>query len=134
MKVAKIAQLVLSKSEKGLWYDHDERTFDARGWGIAIKFFAGPIVRPITKPQYWFKKGIPSKWNEFDTKWHFLLKLWWPLCPFLSVALGKYGVYIGFKVFDLESAKYRQMVGEDEVYPGSQALTPSITTRISRWE
>lgn len=134
MKVFKLLQVVLSKAEKGLWYDHDQRFYDERGWGLVFKVFAGPIVRPITKPQYWFVAGIPSKWNEFDPQFHYLLKLWLPLCPFISIAAGRFGLYAGFKVFDLESEKYRKMVGSANVHPGSQALTPSITTRTTRWK
>lgn len=135
MKVYKLFQLGVSTAEKGLWWDHDEREYCPDGWGIVFKLFSGPVVRPMTKPRFWFAKSpVPSKWNEFDPDYHWLLKWWMPLAPFLSVALGRYGFYIGFKVFDLESAKYRQMAGVDEVYPGSQALTPSITTRTTRWK
>lgn len=133
MKVYKLLQLVVSKAEKGLWWDHDEREYQSNGWGIMLKLFAGPVVRPITKPKYWFKDA-PSKWNEFDPEYHLLFKLPFFIGPFISVALGPYGFYAGFKVFNLESAKYKQMVGDDQVYPGSQALTPSITTRSTRWK
>lgn len=133
MKVYKLLQLVVSKAEKGLWWDHDEREYQSSGWGIMLKLFAGPVVRPITKPKYWFK-DTPSKWNEFDPEYHLLFKLPFFIGPFISVALGPYGFYAGFKVFNLESAKYKQMVGDDQVYPGSQALTPSITTRSTRWK
>lgn len=134
MRVFKLLQIVISKAEKGLWYDHDQREFDTRGWGIFLKVFAGPIVRPITKPQYWFVTGIPSKWNEFDPQFHWLLRFWFPFCPFFSICFGEYGFYLGFKVFDLESEKYRKMVGSVHVHPGSQALTPSVTTRTTRWK
>lgn len=133
MRVFKLLQLVVSTAEKGLWWDHDQRDYDPKGWGVAIKLFAGPVVRPMTKPRYWFKANVPSKWNEFDPEYHRLLNVPFFIGPFLSVAVGPYGFYVGFKVFDLESAKYRQMVGADEVYPGSQALTPSATTRTTRW-
>ena len=134
MKVFKLFQLVVSQAEKGLWYDHDIREFNPKGWGFMFKLFAGPIVRPITKPQYWFVTNIPSKWNEFDPQFHYLLRLWLPLCPFISLCVGEYGFYAGFKVFDLESEKYRKMVGSMNVFPGSQALTPSVTTRTTRWQ
>lgn len=134
MKVHKLFQIVVSMAEKGLWWDHDERAYQPNGWGFAFKLFAGPVVRPITKPQYWFTQNIPSKWNEFDPQWHWLLKIPFFVGPFVSIAFGEYGLYIGFKVFDLESAKYKKMVGADQVFTGSQALTPSITTRTTRWK
>ena len=133
MKVYRLAQLVVSKAEDGLWYDHDERSYDGKGWGFAFRLFAGHVVRPITRPRYWFAKDVPSKWNEFNPKYHTVLKGWLPVAPFLSVALGRFGFYIGFKVFDLSPEKYRPMVGADQ-FPGSQALTPSATTRTTRWK
>lgn len=129
MRVFKIGQLVLSKAEKGLWYDHDMREYDDVGWGICLKLFAGVMLRPITKPRYWFSRDwVPSKWNAFDPKYHWLLKLPIPLAPFLSVAAGRFGFYIGFKVFSLESEKYRRMTPEK-----GEALTLSATTRTTRW-
>lgn len=133
MKVHKLFQLVLSTAEKGLWWDHDERGYTPKGWGLTVKLLAGPVVRPVTKPQYWFKHNIPSRWNEFDPQWHWLIKIPFFVGPFVSVAIGEYGFYFGFKVFDLESKKYEAMVGAEEVYHGSQALTPSATTRRTRW-
>lgn len=134
MKVYRLLQLVLSQAEKGLWWDHDERMYQPHGWGIMIKLFCGPVVRPYTRPRFWFKTGIPSKWNEFDPQWHGLIRFYMPLAPFLSIALGPVGIYLGFKVFDLESEKYRRMVGSASVFQGSQALTPSVTTRTTRWK
>lgn len=132
-KVYRLAQVVLSKAEDGLWYDHDERSYDARGWGLCFRLFAGHVVRPFTRPRYWFKDGVPSKWNAFDPQYHGLIQFWTPFAPFLSVAAGTWGFYFGFKIFSLEPEKYRAMVGEDQQL-GSQALTPSITTRSTRWK
>lgn len=133
MKVYQLAQLALSKAEDGLWYDHDERSYDARGWGVCFRLFAGSVVRPITRPRYWFAKDVPSKWNAFDPQYHALLKFWTPFAPFISVAAGTWGFYAGFKIFDLEPEKYRAMVGEDQ-FAGSRALTLSATTRSTRWK
>lgn len=133
MKVFSLLEISIAKAEKGLWYDHDQRAYDPTGWGIVLKFFAGTVVRPMTKPRYWFVKGVPSKWNEFNPDYHWRFKIWLPLAPFLSIAVGEAGAYIGFKVFDLESAKYKPLVGDAEVHPGSKALTLSATTRRTRW-
>lgn len=135
MKVHKLIQLVLSTAEKGLWYDHDDREYNEKGWGITAKLFSGWVLRPMTKPRYWFSSDfVPSKWNEFSPKYHWLFKCWVPVAPFVSIALGRWGIYAGFKVFDLESEKYKQLAGSEHVFPGSQALTPSISTRSTRWK
>lgn len=133
MKIFKLFQIVVGKAEDGLWYDHDERAYDPKGFGIALRFFAGDVVRPYTKPKYWFD-DVPNKWNNFDPEYHGVLKFWLPVAPFLSVALGPWGFYIGFKIFSLEPTKYIPMVGEANVHLGSQALTPSATTRSTRWK
>lgn len=133
MKAHKLFQIVISKAEKGLWWDHDEREYQPSGWGVMFKIFAGPMVRPVTKPRYWFRE-TPSKWNEFNPEYHLLLRIPFFIGPFISIAVGQYGIYAGFKVFDLENPKYKQMVGAEHVYPGSQAITPSITTRSTRWK
>jgi len=130
MSVMKLLQVVLSKAEKGLWYDHDERGYDAKGWGICLKLFSGIMYRPITKPKYWFSNDwVPSKWNEFTPEYHWLLKIPVVLAPFVSVAFGERGFYFGFKVFSLDSEKYRRMTNKT-----GEALTFSVSTRNTRWK
>lgn len=125
----KLLQIVISKAERGLWYDHDERGYDDKGWGICIKLFSGWVLRPMTKPRFWFVKGVPHKWNAFDPDYHWLLKWPMPVAPFVSIALGRWGVYFGFKVWDSENPKYRAMTPKAQEW-----LTPSISTRSTRWK
>lgn len=125
----KLVQLVISTAERGLWFDHDEREYDEKGWGICIKLFSGWVLRPVTKPQFWFVQGVPSKWNEFNRDYHWLLKWPMPLAPFVSIALGRWGLYFGFKVWDSENPKYRAMTPKVQEW-----LTPSISTRSTRWK
>lgn len=125
----KLLQLVISKAERGLWFDHDERGYDPHGWGICIKLFSGWVLRPMTKPQFWFRQqAVPSKWNSFDPRYHWLLKWPMPVAPFVSIALGRWGVYFGFKVWDSSNPKYRAMTPEAREW-----LTPSVSTRSTRW-
>lgn len=126
--IKRLIQLVVSSAERGLWYDHDEREYDPRGWGICIKLFAGPMLRPIVKPRYWFKP-VPSQWNQFDPKYHMRLYLPFIVAPFVSVAVGRWGLYFGFKIWDSENEKYRPMTEESREW-----LAPSISTRSTRWK
>ena len=126
--IKRLIQLVVSSAERGLWYDHDEREYDPRGWGICIKLFAGPMLRPIVKPRYWFKP-VPSQWNQFDPKYHMRLYLPFIVAPFISVAVGRWGLYFGFKIWDSENEKYRPMTEEKREW-----LAPSISTRSTRWK
>ncbi len=129
VKLRQLFQIVISTAERGLWYDSDEREYSPSGLGIAFKLYAGDVFRPYTRLKYWFK-DTPSKWNEFDPEYHGLIKFSFPLLPFFTLALGAYGFYAGFKVFDAQGEKYRPMVGERS----EPALTPSITTRRTRWK
>lgn len=126
--IKRLIQLVVSSAERGLWYDHDEREYDPRGWGICIKLFAGPMLRPIVKPRYWFKP-VPSQWNQFDPKYHMRLYLPFIVAPFVSVAVGRWGLYFGFKIWDSENPKYRPMTEESREW-----LAPSLSTRSTRWK
>lgn len=126
--IKRLIQLVVSSAERGLWYDHDEREYDPRGWGICIKLFAGPMLRPIVKPRYWFK-SVPSQWNQFDPKYHMRLYLPFIVAPFVSVAVGRWGLYFGFKIWDSENQKYRPMTEESREW-----LAPSLSTRSTRWK
>lgn len=58
-----------------------------------------------------------------------------PCKPFLSVRLGRFGFYVGHKVFGVDSEAYLDypLVFHDDVYSGSQALsgfTGRVSTRI----
>jgi hypothetical protein len=167
MKVYGLVAASLSIPEKGLWYDSDKDLDDLEeGWGAVLQFWAGWVIRPYTKPKYWFKApkiepltwkeffswrrgflgqqwstwnpanwirdDIPSKWNEWDSTHHGLIKFWFPLCPFVSVCAGRFGFYAGFKVWNLEKSKYAQMVGVKNIAPGNRALTLSTTIRRTR--
>ncbi len=127
--------LTLSIAEKGLWYDSDKDTDHLEaGFGLVTKVRAGWTVRPVTRMKYWFTDDVPSKWNEFDPKYHYLIKFWFPFCPYLSLAFLQYGFYMGFKAFDLQKDKYAALVGAENIGEGNQALTPSFTIRRTRWK
>lgn len=127
--------LTLSTAEKGLWYDSDKDVDHLeQGAGIVIKVRSGWTIRPYTKFKYWLmpSNDSPSKWNEFDPEYHGLIKFWCPVYPFISICFKQYGLYIGWKAFNLEKDKYAALVGADNIAPGNQALTPSITIRKTR--
>jgi hypothetical protein len=133
MKVHGLIAATLSTPEKGLWYDSDKDLDDLEeGWGAVAQLWAGWVIRPYTKPKYWFSKDVPSKWNEWDSTHHGLIKFWFPLCPFVSACAGRFGFYVGFKVWNLEKDKYAQMVGIKNIGEGNRALTLSATIRRTR--
>ena len=134
MKLYRWFQLILSKAERGLWYDHDEREYDSSGWGLCIKLYGGWVFRPIPRPSVWISlltgnPALSDAWNNFNPDQHIMIKFWFPVLPFISVALGPMGFYAGFKTFSTDNERYRAW-GVDA---GGYALTPSISTRMTRW-
>lgn len=137
MKLFQWFQLILSKAERGLWYDHDERAYDSEGYGMVFKLYGGWVYRPIPKPTLMLAlfqlKGLSvlqDAWNNFDPELHMMVKFWFPVLPFFSIAWKQRGLYIGFKTFSLENERYRKW----GVGPEGYALTPTLSTRMTRWE
>ena len=135
-KVIPLLQLVFSKSEKGLWYDHDKQTYDKKGWGLVVKLWIGSVIRPV--PKFWIKDSNP--WRG-DDPW-FVIRIPFVIAPFVSIALGRIGVYFGFKTFEVKDKhrsldRYGNWMREEEfgtdVDP-AEYLAPSVTIRSTRWK
>jgi len=135
-KVIKLIQLILSKAEEGLWYDSDPKEYDDKGWGICIKFWMGKVIRPV--PKFWIKRNNP--WRG-DDPW-FVIRIPFIIAPFISVAFWRFGFYIGFKTFNVESkhsddSRYGKWLKDSErgtFDDPSIFLTPSVTIRRTRWK
>lgn len=130
MKIWRLIQFILSSAERGLWFDHDEREYYEGGWGFVFKLYAGPMLRPVLRPKFWFcKSPVPSMWNEFNPDYHLKIYLPFIVAPFVSVAIGRWGFYAGFKIWDSNNEKYRKMTPEAREW-----LAPSVSTRSTRWK
>ena len=135
-KVIKLFQIIFSKAENGLWYDHDERTYDKKGWGICAKLFIGKMIRPV--PKFWIKDSNP--WQG-DVPW-FVIRSPWMVAPFISIALGKFGLYFGFKVFEVKdrhksNLRYGKWMREEEFGTDekpAEYLTLTASIRTTRWK
>jgi hypothetical protein len=129
-------QLILSTSESSLWWDNDAH-HDGEGkpgWGVVIKLRGGDVVRPIGYPINWLKKDAPNVWfNTGPVRWK-VLKFFCPIpiLPFISVSLGQYGFYMGFKDFGVHHDEYKTWLPSSDVYVGSMALSPSVSIRRTR--
>ncbi len=81
--------------ERSLWIDHDTRDYNPEGWGLKADLIWGHMIRPV--PKFWLKNQNPWKGDE---PW-FVIRV--PMIsPFISVAAGKSGVYLGCKTFKVE--------------------------------
>jgi len=117
-----------------LWFDHDEKGYQAGGVGIKFDIVAGHMIRPV--PKFWKPKQNPWKGDE---PW-FVIRS--PIIgPFISLALGKTGVYFGFKTFEVKDMhrsleRYGKWMHENE-FPQSETpnvfMQPSATIRRTRW-
>lgn len=126
--------LSLGQYERGLWYDHDEREYHPHGFGLKLDLVAGNMLRPLKNPL-----DGENPWKGGDD----LGVLRGPIAgPFLSIALGPYGLYAGFKAFEVTAShggddRYGRWIHDDEVPPEGRTylyLCPSATIRRTRWK
>lgn len=126
--------LSLGKFERGLWYDHDKQQYDEHGFGIKLDFVAGHMLDPLRKP---FSRENPWKGGEYAG----VLRM--PFAgPFCSIALGRFGIYLGFKTYEVTTAhasedRYGKWIRPNEVPPEGKTyvyLCPSATIRRTRWK
>ncbi|MBN2182010.1 MAG: hypothetical protein JW715_08850 [Sedimentisphaerales bacterium] len=125
----------LGSYERGLWFDHDTKDFQSSGFGMKLDVVAGQIIRPV--PKFWEENSNPWKGDE---PW-FVIRS--PMIgPFLSLAVGDLGMYIGFKTFEVRDEhrsldRYGRWMRERE-FPDPNAvnvyLQPSATMRRTRWK
>jgi hypothetical protein len=135
-KVTQLIGITISKSERGLWYDHDVREYDEKGWGIVLKLHFGKMIRPI--PKFWKKDQNP--WRG-DKPW-FVIRIPWMVGPFFSIAVRKFGLYFGFKTFEVTDKhrsddRYGRWMKEDEFGTDdkpAEYLQLSATVRRTRWK
>ena len=124
----------LGKFERGLWYDHDKQEYDEHGFGIKLDLVGGNVLRPLKNPF-----GSENPWRGGDDAG----VLRFPFVgPFLSVAIGPYGLYLGFKTYEVTTAhggedRYGRWIRPEEVPPKGKTyiyLCPSATIRRTRWK
>jgi len=127
--------LGISSFERGLWFDSDRREYHPDGWGIKFSLVCGRLIRPV--PRFWIKGSNPWKGDE---PW-FVIRIPLIVLPFISIALGKYGIYLGAKTFSVSSEhitddRYGKWLkpsekGTDE--DPREYLTISASIRSTRW-
>ncbi len=126
--------LSLGSFERGLWYDHDMRQYDEHGFGIKLDLIGGHMLRPLKNP---FDGENPWRGGE-DCG---VLRC--PMIgPFLSIALGPYGLYLGFKTYEVSAThagqdRYGKWIKPHEVPPEGRTylyLCPSASIRRTRWK
>lgn len=127
--------LTLGSYERGLWFDHDIKEYQAGGFGLKFDIVAGHMIRPV--PKYWEAPTNPWKGDE---PW-FVIRS--PMIgPYISLSFGNMGAYLGFKTFKVSDKhrsldRYGKWMHENE-FPDPNAenvyLQPSASIRRTRWK
>jgi hypothetical protein len=127
--------LTLGSYERGLWFDHDVKEYQAKGVGLKFDIVAGHMIRPI--PKFW--KAPTNPWKG-DEPW-FVIRC--PMIgPYISLSVGNLGAYFGFKTFKVSDehrslGRYGKWMHENE-FPDPNAvnvyLQPSASIRRTRWK
>jgi len=123
----------IGNHEHGLWYDSDERSYQPHGYGIKMSILWGKMVTPVNK---WGQNA----WQ--GDKPAFVLRSPFFIFPYVSVALGQYGFYLGVKPYEVYSPKHtsedryglwwKDEVGTEENPAEFLCLTGSM--RRTRWK
>jgi len=127
--------LSVGSFERGLWFDQDKKGYQDGGVGMKFDIVAGHMIRPV--PKFWKPDQNPWKGDE---PW-FVIRC--PMIgPFISLACGQTGMYLGFKTFEVRDyhrspERYGNWMHENE-FPQSEApnvfIQPSATIRRTRWK
>jgi hypothetical protein len=126
--------LGLGGYERGLWFDADERNKAFCPVGLKFDLVMGDVIRPV--PKFWERGNNP--WQG-DEPW-FVLRF--PMvAPFVSVAAGDLGVYLGFKSFAVTDkhhhGRYEKWMKDREFGTDAEPayyLTPTASLRRTRWK
>ena len=123
----------LGSHEPGLWYDSDNRKYDPNGFGIKFSILYGKLVTPVDRPG-------KNAWQG-DTP-AFVLRSPVFIFPYISIAFGRYGFYLGTKPYRIYEPVHtsperygrwwKDEVGSEE--DPAEFLTLSATIRRTRWE
>ena len=121
--------LTLCTDETNLWWDSDKHHDGTGkyGWGVVFAFRAGWILRPVKK--FWLPRAENNPWTSGN---HWFVIKFPAIVPFLSIAIGQYGMYLGFKTYGVDWEAYKVWLDPKYIAVGNQALAPSGSIRRTR--
>lgn len=90
--------------------------------GVKLRLLAGDVMDPVGGQ--WFGPNYPRNVIRLHCPV--------PVLPFVSVGLGRFGFYAGFKVYGVDSPNYREWMPAGEVFNGSRAMCLSIRFTANR--
>ncbi len=135
--------------ERGLWFDSDEKKYQPGGWGIRFHIAFGKMIRPIAcyyKLAYWkwlLTKNHDDSFNPWKGGQYWFIFRFPIIGPFVAVALGKFGFYIGCKTFEIwhpkhtSNDRYGRWLKENEAgteEEPAEYLQLTMSFRRTRWK
>jgi hypothetical protein len=95
-----------SRFERGIWFDSDHKKYQPHGFGVKLALVWGIMVRPIPKYWklgYWRGEDLYNPWRGGE----YVTVLKFPFVgPFLSICIGRLGLYLGFKTFEVYDPRH----------------------------
>ena len=125
--------LEFKTDERNLWWDSDDPYWGPEfcpngkpGFGVVVALRWGTLLGVIP----FLKKNAPNPWFEKPWKvYHFPFII----LPYISVAVGRYGFYLGGKSYGVNREEYLTWVPrKDMVQDRSRALCLSASIRKTR--
>lgn len=86
--------------------------------GVLVRFCSGNVLDPYFGN--WFKEPYFKVIIRYFTTWRL---------PYFSFRLGRFGGYVGFQCYGVDSPQYLNFLPAKDVYDGSLAL--SLTIRLT---
>lgn len=108
--------------------------FPAARYGLKARLMGGDLLSPSIMTGTLRPGRAAEGKNFFTVIPRIVVRAWYGIAckPFLSLRAGRFGFYIGHKVFGVDSEAYRDypLVLAEDVYKGSRALS-GFTFRAS---
>jgi len=119
--------LTFCTDEGDLWWDADSQYRSPegkKGFGIMIALRWGKLLQPIGT------KIFNNVWFRGDVL--FTLRIPFVVLPYISIAIGKFGLYFGGKIYGVDRVEYLRWAYPDEIKKGNTALALSASIRRTR--
>ena len=135
--------------ENGIWYDSDRSMYHPKGCGIRFHVVCGKLLQPIPrfyKLDYWrwlLRKPHLCNHNYWKGgEYWFVIRIPIIVLPFISIAIGKLGLYFGGKTYGVTTrlytnARYKRWIKREECGPTNNEyryVLISSSWRKTRWE
>jgi len=95
--------LGIGRWEDSNWYDTDKKKCSEDNYGVKFDLAWGWAIRPIPDP---FCDDEEENCNPWKGGKYLTILKFPVIAPYISVAAGKYGFYLGFKAFEVYEPRH----------------------------